>query len=228
MTENDAYISNKMQLQKHSLTVIHKIKSLPWANSTLSCSLMAYNTTASLDKQICTDYVDFGKFQDRFWCKNDSIYLDVKLKVFKKDDNKEFRLVQSLTMGVADFNQCMRLRNQLVTASEKSFAAEENLSPVLILTMSKDMDEQLKLAHKVVDLVDRANRKNRVTLLQYIVDKLDSSYAHVRLFAWKKKDENFQQVVYVNYKLEDVIYLLAVKNSVYDKVPTNQPISNVA
>ena len=35
----------------------------------------------------------------------------------------------------------------------------ENLTAVLIPTMSKDIDEQPKQAHKVVDLVDRANRK---------------------------------------------------------------------
>ena len=114
---------------------------------------MAYNTTASLDKLTCTDYVDFGKCQDRFgqfsWSKNDSNYLDVKLKVFRKDDKKEFRLVQNLTMGEADFNHFMRLRNQLVNAAE-NFAREENLTPVLIPTMSKDMDEQLKLAHKLL------------------------------------------------------------------------------
>ena len=69
------------------------------------------------------------------WCKNDSNYLDVKLKVFKKDDNKEFRLVQNLTMGEADFNQLMRLRNQLVNAAE-NFAREENLTPVLIHTIT--------------------------------------------------------------------------------------------
>ena len=84
---------------------------------------MAYNITASLEKLACTDYVDFGKCQDRFgqfsWSKNDSNYLDVKLKVFRKDDKKEFRLVQNLTMGEADFNQFMRLRNQLVNAAEK-------------------------------------------------------------------------------------------------------------
>ena len=98
--------------------------------------------------------MEFGKCQDRFrqfsWSKNDSNYLDVKLKVFKKDDNKEFRLVQYLMMGEADFNQFMRLRNQLVNAAEK-FAREESLTPVLIPTMSKDMDEQLKLAHKFVE-----------------------------------------------------------------------------
>ena len=98
---------------------------------------MAYKTTASLDKVACTDYVDFCKCQDRFgqfpWYKNDSNYLDVKLKVFKKDDNKEIRLVQNLTMGEADFNQFLRLRNQLVNATE-NFAREENLMPVLIPT----------------------------------------------------------------------------------------------
>ena len=98
----------------------------------------------------------------------------MKLKVFRKDDKKEFRLVQKLTMGEADFNQYMRLRNQLVNA-EKNFAREENLTPVLIPTMSRDMDEKFKLAHKVVDVVDRTNRKICVTLLRYNVDKTESS-----------------------------------------------------
>ena len=191
---------------------------------------MVYNTTASLDKLTCTDYVDIGKCQDRFgqfsWSKNDSHYLDVKLKVFRKGDKKEFRLVQNLTMGEADFNRFMRLRNQLVNAAE-NFGREENLTPVLIPTMSRDMDEQLKLAHKVVDVVDRTKRKTFVTLLRYNVDKPESSYAQVRLFARKKEDEKCQQVVYVNYELEEFIYLLDEMNSVYDKVITNQPICNL-
>ena len=191
---------------------------------------MVYNTTASLDKLTCTNYVDFGKCQDRFgqfsWSKNDSNYLDVKLKVFMKDDKKEFRLVQNLTTGEADFNQFMRLRNQLVNAAE-NIAREENLTPVLIPTMSKDMDEHVKLAHEEVDAVGRANRKICVTLSRYNVDKPESSYAQVRLFARKKEEEKFQQVVYVNYKLEEFISLLDVMISVYDKVFTNQHICNV-
>ena len=47
----------------------------------------------------------------------------------------------------------MRLRNQLVNAA-KNFALEDNLTPVLLPTMSKDKDEQLNLAHNVVDVVD--------------------------------------------------------------------------
>ena len=64
--QKDAYISNEMQLQNHSSTFIHENKSLPSNTSILSRSPMAYNTTASLDKLTCTDYVDFDKCQGRF------------------------------------------------------------------------------------------------------------------------------------------------------------------
>ena len=72
-----------------------------------------------------------------------SSYLDVKLKISKKDDKKEFGHVQSLSMGDADSNQFMRLRNQLIVAAE-NFVREENLPPVPIPIISKHMDEQLK------------------------------------------------------------------------------------
>ena len=55
----------------------------------------------------------------------------------------EFRLVRNLTRREAEFNQFMRLGNQLVIAAQ-NFCREYNLPPVLIPTMSKDMDEQLK------------------------------------------------------------------------------------
>ena len=75
--------------------------------------------------------------------------------------------------------------------------------------------------------MDRTNRKICVTLLRYNVDKLESSYAQVRLFARKKENEKFQQVVNVNYKLEEFIDLLDVMISVYDKFLTIQPICSV-
>ena len=191
---------------------------------------MAYNTTETLDMLTCTDYVDFGNSQDRIgrfsWSKNDSNYLDIKLKVFKREDkNAEFRLRTNLSMGEADFNQFIRQRNQLVVAAE-NVLKEQNFSPVLQSTLSKDMEEQLKLVHKVIDVVDRPNRKICVTLLRYKVDNPDT-YAQVRLFGRKNEEENFQQIVYVNYRLDEFIYLLDVMNSVYDKVITNQPICNV-
>ena len=75
-----------------------------------------------------TDYVDSGKKQNRFgqfsWAKNDHIYLDVNFEVFSKDDNNEFRLVENLKVGEADFNQFLRPRNQPVIAAE-NFAREK-------------------------------------------------------------------------------------------------------
>ena len=205
-----------------------KINSLFSASTILSRSTMAYNTTASLDKLNCTDYVDFGKCQDRFepfsWSKNDSNYLDIQSKVFKREDeNAEFRLRQNLSMGEADFNQFVRRRNQLVVAAD-NFLREQKLPPVLQSTLSKDKEEELKLVHKVIDVVDRPNRKNCLTVLRYKMDNTETSYAHVRLFGRRNEEEKFQQIVYVNCKLHEFIYLLDVMNSMYDKVIANQPI----
>ena len=97
-------------------------------------------------------------------------------------------------MGENDCYQFMRLRSQPVLAAEK-FDKHENLSCVLIPTISKDMNEQLKLAHKVVDKVDRANGKICVTPLRDSVDKPQSSQAQVRMFSREKEDKKFQQIV---------------------------------
>ena len=191
---------------------------------------MTYNTTASLAKLVCTDYMEFGKCHYRFrqisFSKDVSNYLDVKLKVFKKDDNKEIRLVKNLTMGEAEFSQFMQLRNELVLAAQ-NFAGEKKLSQVLIPTLSKDVVKQLKLAHKLVDILDRANRVIWVTLLWYSLDRPEICYAQVPLFARGKKDQNFHQNVYVNFKLEELFHLLDVMISVYDKKTAMEPIWNV-
>ena len=192
---------------------------------------MADNTTASLDKLTCTDYVDFGKCQDRFgrifWSKNDSNYLDINTKVFKREDKiAEFCLRQNFSMGEADFNQLIQQRNQLLVAAD-NFLRGQDLSPLLQSTLSKDMEEQLELVHKVIDIVDRPKRRICVALLRYKADSLETSFAQVRLFGRKKEEEKFQQIMYVNYKHDEFVYLLEVMNSVYDKVIANQPICNV-
>ena len=84
----------------------------------------------------------------------------------------------------------MRLKNQLVTAAE-NYVREENLYPVLIQTISKDMEEKVKLVHMVVDLVDREKRKICVTLLGYNVDQSESSFNQVLLYASRKEHEKF-------------------------------------
>ena len=129
-------------------------------------------------------------------------------------------------MGEADFNQFNLQKNQLTVAAG-NFLREENLSPVLQSTLCKDMEEQMKLVHKVIDVVDRPKRRICVTLLRYKAENPDTSYAQVRLFGRKTGEEKFQQTVYVNYGLDEFIYLLDFMNSVYDKVIANQPICNV-
>ena len=81
-----------------------------------------------------------GLWQDRFGrfscTKNDSNYLDIKLKVFRRDNkNAEFRLRQNLSMGEADFNQFIRQKNQPVVAAdsflrEKKFVASSSIYTV--------------------------------------------------------------------------------------------------
>ena len=93
-------------------------------------------------------------------------------------------------MGEADFKQFMRLRNQLVNAAQ-NFPREENLIPLLVPT---GMDEHLKLAHKVFDVVDRANRKICVILLRYNVDKPESSYAQVQILQGRRKTRSFNML----------------------------------
>ena len=47
---------------------------------------------------------------------------------------------KNLTMGEADFFQFTRLRNQLV-AAVKDFSKEENLPPVQVKLLAKEMEE---------------------------------------------------------------------------------------
>ena len=95
--------------------------------------------------------------------KNYSNYLDIKLKVFKKHNNNNLRLVQNITMGESDFNKFMRLRK-----AAENFCGEQILSPIKIPTPSENMDEQLKLSHTVVDVVDsRLTDKLNIVLYRY-------------------------------------------------------------
>ena len=131
---------------------------------------MDCNTTATLAKLTCTNYVDFGKCQERFgrfsWTRNDSNYLDLKPEVFKREDgNAEFRQRQNFSLREADFKQFIRQTNQLAVAAN-NFLREQNLSPVLQSALSKDMEEQLKIVHEVIEVMDRPNRRICVTLLR--------------------------------------------------------------
>ena len=80
---------------------------------------------------------------------------------------------------------------------------EENLPYINVVGLSRDPDGQLKHAHKVIEVADRAKRKVCVTLLLNKEDNPETSYPQIRLFTRRTVEENFQQLVYVNYKIDE-------------------------
>ena len=81
----------------------------------------------------------------------------IKTQVFKEEDLEDFELEQNHTMGEADNNLNMRLQNHLFVATE-IFRRERNLSPEEIQAMFTGVDERLKLADEVFDVVNWPNR----------------------------------------------------------------------
>ena len=72
MTRNESCKRNSFQLKNRSLTLFVK-NFIHFFSATilLSHSHIASNTTSFLEKLTCTDYVDFGKIQDKsgeFFC----------------------------------------------------------------------------------------------------------------------------------------------------------------
>ena len=148
------------------------------------------------------------------------------LKSLKKDIANEFKRYQCVSLGQYDFKQFLRLRNQLIVAAD-NFTKEENLPYINVVGLSRDIDEQLKHVHKVIEIAEGTKRKVCVTLLRYKEDNPETSYAQIRLFTRRTEEENFQQLVYVNYKIDEFIYLLDVMNSVCDQVRDNKPLCNI-
>ena len=103
--------------------------------------------------------------------------------------NRGFHRAQNLTKREADFKQFIWLSNQLVFAAE-TFHTQDNLSPVPMPEMSKEP----KLAHMIVDIVDRRNKKRRVTLLRYNGHKLGCSCARVQFLQEKERNSKFNNL----------------------------------
>ena len=129
-------------------------------------------------------------------------------------------------MGQYDFKQFLRLRNQLILAAD-NFTKEETLSYINVVGLSRDIEEQLKHGQKVIEIAEGAKRKVCVTLLRYKEDNPETSYAQIRLFTRMTEEENFQQLVYVNYKCDEFKCLLDVMNSVCDQILDNKPLCNI-
>ena len=177
---------------------------------------MIFNITSALDKTSCTDYLDFGKNADRFgrisWSQieNDNQkYQDIQLKVFREDDKGDFHRHQQIKLGVFDFKQLLSLRNPNAQAV-REFSTDETLTEVVTSPLSKDLDEQLKHVQKAITIVDRPKKKIFATMKKYCMDKPGTTYVQLRLLTRYSEHDKFQQLVFVNYKYDDISYMLDV------------------
>ena len=194
---------------------------------------MIFNITSALDKTSCTEYVDFGKNADQFgrisWSqieKDNQKYPDIQLEVFRKDDKGDFRRHQQIKLGVFDFKQLLCLRNPIAQAV-REFSTDETLKEVVTSPLSKNLDEQLKHVQKAITIVDRPKRKLFATMKKYCMDKPESTYVQLRLFTRTSEHDKFQQLVFVNYKFDEFLYLLDVIISISDHVLSNQSLCNI-
>ena len=66
--------------------------------------------------------------------------------------------------------------------------------------------------------MDQTNGNICVVLLRYYVDKPETSIAQVLRFAGNKEDEKFQEIVYVNFEPNEIVYVFDNLIWVYDNV----------
>ena len=139
---------------------------------TRTSSEMESAMNATLSKSLSTDFVDFGKHQDKFrlfsWSKNEKNYLEVRFRALRKNIANEFKRYQCVSLRRYDFKHFLRLGNQLISAAD-NFTEEENLPYINVVGLSRDIEEQLEHVHKVFEIAEGAKRKVCVTLLRYIL-----------------------------------------------------------
>ena len=133
MTNKEAFKSNSFELLSQTSPFMDRKYSLLSATtSMISHSPMADNTTASLDKITCPNYVDFVNCRKRlgqFSCfKTDSNFLDNNLKLIKIHDNREsskchigksrFQLVHTIEASADHCSKKVWYRRKLVTSAD--------------------------------------------------------------------------------------------------------------
>ena len=90
--------------------------------------------------------------------KNEKNYLEIHFKVFKKGIANKFKRYQCVSLGHYDFKQFLMLRNQLIVTVD-NFTKKEILPYIKVVGMSRDIGEQLKHVHKVIEIAEGPSAK---------------------------------------------------------------------
>ena len=80
-----------------------------------------------------------------------------------------------------------------------------------VVGLSRDIDEQLKHVHKVIEIAEGAKRKVWVTLLRYKEDNPNHPTRRYDYLHAGRRKRIFNNLS-VNYKIDEFIYLLDVMN----------------
>ena len=188
---------NKLMLRRLSLSFTLKNKSLFSATNVPPHNPppMVQITTSCVETLKCTNFEVFGTLiifktdiDKLFGRKLIPKFLEFTPTVVKKSWHQTFSPGTQSFIEKKDFIQVESLRNPLFVAAEH-FRREENFSSVQKPTISKDKDEKLKLAHKLVNTLNRTKRKFCVTLLQHNVDELETFSPQVLIFVRRKEDQ---------------------------------------
>ena len=100
------------------------------------------------------------------------------------------------------------------------FCRDYELSLIEITNKFKDLPEQVNLVNKMVDVVDKSNRDFYVLLLQYNVEKPQSFYAQVQIFAKRKEEVEFEPIV---NKTDEYIFQFIVMKRLDDNILRSSP-----
>ena len=148
-------------------------------------------------------YIEFGSHPNRFGrftvsqlFRNGQNYSEPTFQVFKKGKCGTFEKYQQLRIGDYEVKKFCLLKNDLLNGDWK---IRENPAQ---FERNPKLEDVLQQCHKAREISIGKNRRLYVTFIQYVQDNPASVYVQIRLF-FRKESNEFKQVTYVSYKMEE-------------------------
>ena len=139
----------------------------------------------------------FGRFTMSQNSRNGQNYTELTFQVFRKDNSGTFEKYQQLRIGDYAFKKFCLLKEDLLNGE---LEMRENQPQF-------DKNIGMEQCHKMREISIGRNRRLYVTFLQYIKDNPASIHVQIRVFRRKENNE-FKQVTYVSYTLDEVKELI--------------------
>ena len=182
---------------------------------------MADNTTASMEKLTCTDDVDFGKCEDRFERPQKRLQL---LRIKKSKFSR--KITTKILTSTKSYNWILRFQTIFAVEESAGYCSIKFWERLKFFPQrnTNNVQRHGSTTQTVSQACWRCASSNRQLcefMLRYNVDKLESSNTEVWIHAGKMEGEKFQRFVYMNYKIDELIYLLDIKNSLHDEIIAN-------